>query len=122
MDAGQQTCSHKRNGLLKVLFYGISSVGHGCNYLVTLSGANSDLGGDVEGDVLVFPGASRYNIAQDGTGPLLEALKAKRTAANSYTGASVFICGHTKRDARCGYCGPALLDALKQHDVPSCMQ
>ena len=26
----------------------------------------------------------------------------------------VFVCAHTKRDARCGYCGPAIIDLMNQ--------
>mmetsp|Transcript_26538 Transcript_26538/g.61955 ORF Transcript_26538/g.61955 Transcript_26538/m.61955 type:complete len:256 (-) Transcript_26538:45-812(-) len=72
--------------------------------------------GDSEGDVFVFPGNARFNIAKDGTAPLVSALRSSTLSAD-LEDLNVFICAHTKRDERCGYCGPALLDAMKQQQI-----
>lgn len=67
---------------------------------------------DKEGDVLVFPGAGRFNIT-GGTAALIDTLRQGRTAESSDVEDShVFVCAHRARDGRCGHCGPRLAEAV----------
>mmetsp|Transcript_49513 Transcript_49513/g.99755 ORF Transcript_49513/g.99755 Transcript_49513/m.99755 type:complete len:251 (+) Transcript_49513:2-754(+) len=70
-------------------------------------------GNDKEGDVLVFPGAGRFSITDD-TSKLIDALQGGSDKAwlPDVEDAHVFVCAHSKRDARCGHCGPRLFDAI----------
>jgi len=75
---------------------------------------------DKEGDVLVFPGAGRFNIST-GTSALVEALQngGSTSKAQDLEDVHLFVCAHTKRDARCGHCGPRLIDAIKANTSPA---
>jgi len=70
--------------------------------------------GDTEGDVLVFPGATRFNI-RGNTAALVDALQADRVegCSSNVEDCHLFVCAHARRDARCGHCGPRLLEAAR---------
>mmetsp|Transcript_2288 Transcript_2288/g.4424 ORF Transcript_2288/g.4424 Transcript_2288/m.4424 type:complete len:893 (+) Transcript_2288:142-2820(+) len=75
---------------------------------------------DQEGDVLIFPQRLRVKngvesaveIAQGVVDGGVEDLVKKVQPLEH--GGYVFICCHTARDARCGHCGPLLVDAVKK--------
>mmetsp|Transcript_54264 Transcript_54264/g.150965 ORF Transcript_54264/g.150965 Transcript_54264/m.150965 type:complete len:268 (-) Transcript_54264:210-1013(-) len=103
------------DSLMKQLQGALKKAGLGLLTKVVLAEAAD---GDAEGDVLVFPGALRINVLRDGrvaAEPLIEAM---RRGDRASCGADVedchaFVCAHANRDARCGYCGPRLVDAIK---------
>mmetsp|Transcript_108567 Transcript_108567/g.338448 ORF Transcript_108567/g.338448 Transcript_108567/m.338448 type:complete len:254 (+) Transcript_108567:24-785(+) len=102
------------DGLYKALQDGLKAAKLKSKIKVAVAEATA---GDKEGDVLVFPGAKRFNIA-GGTAALVEALKGGGGGGGGsgpppdVEDAHVFVCAHTRRDARCGHCGPRLLDAI----------
>lgn len=100
-----------KDSLLEKMQSALKEADHGLKLKVALAEA---VEGDAEGDVLVFPGGARYNI-RDGCEPLMEALRAAAPAACAVDveDSHVFVCAHTKRDARCGHCGPRLIEAVK---------
>ena len=67
-------------------------------------------------DVLVFPDQVRYLGLRESDLPTLmrEHLAGNRVAESlphtALSGQHVFVCVHESRDARCGACGPALLE------------
>ncbi|CAE7691759.1 Altered inheritance of mitochondria protein 32 [Symbiodinium microadriaticum] len=69
-----------------------------------------------EGCVLVFPDYIRCDIGRDGTGipELVRYLTGDQSAGSSVQDiedAFAFVCAHTKRDERCGHCGPRLVES-----------
>jgi hypothetical protein len=80
---------------------------------------------DAPGDVLMFPQMRRHRL-----GAHLDASTASTVLSDfvndaivdgdgtetgkRLTGAHVFVCTHGTRDARCGLCGPALIDAFRE--------
>ena len=84
--------------------------------------------GDRPGDVLMFPQMRRFRLG-DKIGNTSTAVvdfvescvvrgddgvdAGGVDAVEALTGAHVFVCTHGKRDARCGVCGPSLIDAFR---------
>ncbi|KAK3256388.1 hypothetical protein CYMTET_34475 [Cymbomonas tetramitiformis] len=100
--------------------------------------------GDQPGDVLVFPSMLRYRggalsaaacemIVKDslvekraGVGVVDSAVEEEPpVVVEVLEGCHTFVCCHTARDARCGVCGPALIDAFKDavevNSFPACV-
>lgn len=81
-------------------------------------------GDDEQGDVLVFPHMVRLRRAaadEDGCRRVAERVKAK-----DWSGAeplpfrvAAMVCSHASRDARCGYCGPALFALIRAKSAAS---
>lgn len=78
--------------------------------------------GDAPGDVLMFPQMRRHRLRLLGASTTSASTEFVRgcivdgdggEAGEAITGAHVFICTHGTRDARCGMCGPALVDAFR---------
>lgn len=70
-------------------------------------------------DLLVFPEALRYQVADesDWRAVLREQLVGGAPAPvenRSLPGRHVFVCVHAARDERCGRCGPPLLSAVRE--------
>jgi hypothetical protein len=85
---------------------------------------------DAPGDVLIFPQSTRrkaYDDPSDAspervaafvrdvfvTGDAGAGLPGGECECERLRGAHVFVCTHAARDARCGLCGPALVDAIR---------
>lgn len=78
-------------------------------------------GSTKEGDVLIFP--QKLRVAGGASRPreIVEAIMKQKSEGGDLTikGAEptldghVFVCCHKARDARCGYCGPKVIDALE---------
>jgi (2Fe-2S) ferredoxin len=85
--------------------------------------AAGGVSGDRPGDVLLFPQMQRHRLGGESVGNKNEVAKfVKRVIVDGDVGkdvstignkAHVFICTHGARDARCGVCGPALVDAFR---------
>lgn len=78
--------------------------------------------GDAPGDVLMFPQMRRHRLGRldASTASACAAFVRDRVvdgdgggAGEAMAGAHVFVCTHGTRDARCGVCGPALVDAFR---------
>ena len=81
--------------------------------------------GDRPGDVLMFPQMRRHRLGGNANlaattstaiADFVESCVVKgddSRESETLTGAHVFVCTHGKRDARCGLCGPALIDAFR---------
>ncbi|GBG34782.1 Adenylate kinase [Hondaea fermentalgiana] len=75
-----------------------------------------------EGDVIVFPQRIRVPGGASRVRDIVEAVvKQKREGGDlalegskPVEGAHVFVCCHEARDARCGFCGPRIIDALHE--------
>lgn len=93
--------------------------------------AVEQVSGDQVGDILVFPDFCR--VRPDLSTPALVEEFIQRVASpvpmlvgedsHPLFVPQVFVCAHTTRDARCGYCGPALCDkfnALGDVEVRKC--
>lgn len=77
-------------------------------------------GGESDGDVLIFPEMIRYKGLKDSDVDSFveEVLVNGKPWASGLqevlTGSYIFVCAHGSRDKRCGVCGPALIEKLKQ--------
>mmetsp|Transcript_10803 Transcript_10803/g.19071 ORF Transcript_10803/g.19071 Transcript_10803/m.19071 type:complete len:322 (-) Transcript_10803:25-990(-) len=77
-----------------------------------------------EGDMLVFPDRIRIRGGIDHLDEVVAALTsfehretkltALKGAEKLEPGAHIMVCSHTSRDARCGYCGPKIIDSVSQ--------
>ncbi|KAF5746894.1 hypothetical protein HS088_TW06G01070 [Tripterygium wilfordii] len=84
-------------------------------------------GGDAgefgDGDVLIFPDMKIYRGLKDSDadGFVDDVLVNGKPWADGLEGnfisSHIFVCAHEKRDTRCGVCGPALIEKLKQEIV-----
>ena len=82
--------------------------------------------GDEPGDVLMFPQMRRHRLGDPkavGDGGVYAAFvedavvrgDGRNTGeGEALTGAHIFVCTHGNRDARCGLCGPALVEAFRE--------
>mmetsp|Transcript_23245 Transcript_23245/g.50996 ORF Transcript_23245/g.50996 Transcript_23245/m.50996 type:complete len:282 (-) Transcript_23245:419-1264(-) len=79
-----------------------------------------------EGDVLVFPDYVKVSAqSAAGLGALKNYLSKKRVPGQQRCIEDVedldtgflLVCAHTSRDARCGFCGPKLVEAFEQKGV-----
>ena len=81
--------------------------------------------GDAPGDVLMFPQMRRHRLgphlasSPDAVAAFVRDVVVSGDAnppsssGEPLRGAHVFVCTHAARDARCGLCGPALIDAFR---------
>lgn len=77
--------------------------------------------GDAPGDVLMFPQMRRHRLGHLSSTTSASTHFVQRCivegegarSGEALGGAHVFICTHGARDARCGVCGPALVDAFR---------
>ena len=80
--------------------------------------------GDAPGDVLMFPQMRRHRLgphlasSPDAVAAFVRDVVVSGAANRSSSGeplrgAHVFVCTHAARDARCGLCGPALIDTFR---------
>ena len=78
--------------------------------------------GDEAGDVIMFPQMRRHRLGADAANDPTEVADFVRRAivqGDASGGetlshrAHLFVCTHMKRDARCGVCGPALIDTIR---------
>ncbi|VFQ67991.1 unnamed protein product [Cuscuta campestris] len=73
-----------------------------------------------EGDVLIFPEMVKYRGLKESEvdGFVEDVLVMGKPWASglqeSLHGAYVFVCAHSKRDMRCGVCGPVLIEKFKE--------
>ena len=93
--------------------------------LAEAPGAAGGVAGDAAGDVLLFPQMRRHRLGPERVRDKTEIAAFVRSVvvdgrgyadAESVSVAShahVFVCTHASRDARCGVCGPALVDAFR---------
>ena len=75
-------------------------------------------GGDRPGDVLIFPANKRLRpgadmVAQPDAWATEVADLLSSGAGEQLAAPHVFVCAHSRRDKRCGVCGPALIDAFR---------
>ncbi|XP_042497149.1 altered inheritance of mitochondria protein 32-like [Macadamia integrifolia] len=76
------------------------------------------------GDILIFPDMVRYRgLTHFDVDHFVEDVLVKGSAwvsgaPEALTGSHIFVCCHGSRDRRCGVCGPALVDKLKE-DIES---
>eukprot|EP00928_Gymnodinium_smaydae_P089638 TRINITY_DN73568_c0_g1_i1.p1 TRINITY_DN73568_c0_g1~~TRINITY_DN73568_c0_g1_i1.p1 ORF type:complete len:284 (-),score=35.60 TRINITY_DN73568_c0_g1_i1:78-884(-) len=75
---------------------------------------------DREGDVLIFPDYVRFRLG-NGEADQIQALidflcRNTRPTADieDISGTCAFVCSHVQRDARCGHCGPRLLESVEK--------
>lgn len=77
-------------------------------------------------DLLVFPEALRYQVADEADWrvvlreQLLGGARA-RVRSEPLPGRHVFVCIHAARDERCGRCGPPLLAAVREAVAAACL-
>ncbi|CAJ1342592.1 unnamed protein product [Effrenium voratum] len=71
-----------------------------------------------DGHVMLYPDGVQFDLGADGakTQELVKYLKgevSKGLRARDIEDATVFVCAHLQRDARCGHCGPELSKAAQ---------
>ena len=90
--------------------------------LAEAPGAAGGVAGDAVGDVLLFPQMRRHRLGPERARDRNEIAAFVQSvvvdgevaeAASIASTAHVFVCTHAARDARCGVCGPALVDAFR---------
>ena len=77
--------------------------------------------GDEAGDVIMFPQMRRHRLGADAVNdPAVVADFVRRAIVSGDDAgealshrAHLFVCTHMKRDARCGVCGPALIESIR---------
>ena len=101
---------------------GTNAVGSVKLNLAEAPGAAGGVAGDAAGDVLLFPQMRRHRLGPERVrdkneiaafvqSVVVDGDNAESTSIAS--SAHVFVCTHASRDARCGVCGPALVDAFR---------
>ncbi|KAJ7535357.1 hypothetical protein O6H91_12G037500 [Diphasiastrum complanatum] len=79
-----------------------------------------DGSGSSNGDILIFPEMLKYGgLTHFDVDSFVEdvLVKGKHWIAGKpehLTGSHIFVCAHANRDARCGYCGPLLIEKFKE--------
>ena len=92
--------------------------------LAEAPGAAGGVAGDAVGDVLLFPQMRRYRLGPERVrdkneiaafvrSVVVDGDDADAESTSVASHAHVFVCTHASRDARCGVCGPALVDAFR---------
>ena len=103
---------------------GTNAVGSVKLNLAEAPGAAGGVAGDAVGDVLLFPQMRRYRLGPERVrdkneiaafvrSVVVDGDDADAESTSVASHAHVFVCTHASRDARCGVCGPALVDAFR---------
>ena len=101
---------------------GTNAVGSVKLNLAEAPGAAGGVAGDAAGDVLLFPQMRRHRLGPERVrdkneiAAFVQSVVVDGDDAESTSiaySAHVFVCTHASRDARCGVCGPALVDAFR---------
>ena len=101
---------------------GTNAVGSVKLNLAEAPGAAGGVAGDAVGDVLLFPQMRRHRLGPERVRDKSEIAAFVQSvvvdgddaeSAPLASSAHVFVCTHASRDARCGVCGPALVDAFR---------
>ena len=103
---------------------GTNAVGSVKLNLAEAPGAAGGVAGDAVGDVLLFPQMRRHRLGPERVrdkneiaafvrSVVVDGDDADAESTSVASHAHIFVCTHASRDARCGVCGPALVDAFR---------
>lgn len=85
--------------------------------LLTICEGNEEL---LDGDVLLFPEMVKYRgLKESDINSFVEEVIVSRKpwstgVQETMTGSHIFVCAHSSRDKRCGFCGPILIKKFKE--------
>lgn len=103
---------------------GASAAGNVKLNLAEMPGSQGGVASDQPGDILLFPQMQRHRLGDEAVKDPTEVKKfvksvvvdgdANEKNKSDISGkAHIFVCTHGKRDARCGVCGPTLVEAFR---------
>ncbi|KAK1438814.1 hypothetical protein QVD17_04625 [Tagetes erecta] len=90
--------------------------------LLTICEGREDAGLS-DGDVLLFPEMVKYRgLKEPDIISFVDEVVVNRKpwsagAQETMTGSHIFVCAHSSRDKRCGFCGPILINKFKEETV-----
>jgi len=89
------------------------------DFKITITAAQATPG-DSDGDILVFPNRLRIRTSESTESIVNAIIQDNFTHLSGVTpleSTHIFVCCHAKRDKRCGYCGPLILEAISKRQT-----